>query len=176
MTKVKPTYEDFALNALGFSDEEDASWLADRMAVNPGDLVAGRRVEEELGALSALAPEAAPTDDLFSAIEARLDSEASENSLTVRAEGGEWFERTKGVWCKILNEHEAGVTTRLLRCEAGSVVPSHRHYSDEELFMLEGDLRIGTLHLGKGDYHLARAASEHVDAVTENGCLVLVRG
>ena len=176
MTKAKPTYEDFALHALGFDDDEDAAWLAERLAASPGDLVAGRRVEEALGALSALAPEAAPPSDLFSAIEAQLDGEAPDNSLTVRAEGGAWFERSPGVWCKILNEHEAGVTTRLLRCEAGGVVPSHRHNSDEELFVLEGDIRIGKLRLGKGDFHLARAASQHVDAVTENGCLVLVRG
>lgn len=176
MTKAKPTYEDFTLNALGFSDEEDAAWLAQRLAANPGDLVAGRRVEEELGALSMLAPEADPPADLFDAIEKALDDEAPGDTLIVRAEGGDWFERTSGVWCKILNEGRNGVTTRLLRCVAGSIVPSHRHDHDEELFVLEGDIRFGKLRLNKGDYHLSRAASLHVDAMTDQGCLILVRG
>lgn len=176
MTKAKPTHEDLALNALGFSDDEDAAWLAARLAINPGDLAAARQVEEELGVLSALAPEADPPEDLFAAVEAQLDEEAPEGSLTIRAEGGDWFERSSGVWCKILNDGGHGLTTRLLRCEAGSVVPSHRHDHDEELFVLEGDIRFGKLRLTKGDFHLAKASSQHVDAFTDQGCLILVRG
>ena len=115
MTKAKPTYQDFALNALGFSDEEDAAWLADRLTAHPADLVASRRVEEDLGALSLMAPEAEPPADLFDAIEAKLDAEAPEHTRTIRSEGGDWFERTEGVWCKILNDGADGVRTRLLR-------------------------------------------------------------
>lgn len=176
MTKAKPSYEDLALNALGFSDDEDAAWLTAHLAKTPGDLNAARRVEEGLGALTVLAGDAVPSDDLFTSIEAQLDSEAPEGARTVHSDSGKWFERSSGVWCKILNEGADGGSTRLLRCEAGSIIPGHRHDHDEELFVLEGEIQFGALRLSTGDFHLAKASSLHVDATTAKGCLILVRG
>jgi hypothetical protein len=42
------------------------------------------------------------------------------------------------------------------------------------MYVLAGDLSIGTLTLHAGDYHLARRGVQHPTATTAEGCLILV--
>jgi anti-sigma factor ChrR (cupin superfamily) len=81
---------------------------------------------------------------------------------------------TPGVAVKRLRADEAtGASTFLLRVDAGARVPLHDHPGGEELFVLEGDFRVGADHLKAGDYLYTPPDGRH-DASSERGCVVLV--
>jgi quercetin dioxygenase-like cupin family protein len=63
--------------------------------------------------------------------------------------------------------------TVLVRFEAGARFPAHRHPAGEEVFVIEGRVKIGTEHLQQGDYLYAGPDSVHA-LWTESGCTLLV--
>lgn len=137
---------------------------------------AATEMDLALAGLSALAPEAEPPAGLLDAIEADIEREAPDGARTVRAEGGRWVRRMPGVWMKVLNDDPArGRCTYLLKCDPGAVVPEHEHHGDEELFVIEGDISFGAMRLGPGDFHFARMGTVHEPAMTDAGCVVLMR-
>jgi putative transcriptional regulator len=71
-------------------------------------------------------------------------------------------------------DRERKQLTALLRVEAGRTAPAHLHPGPEEVLVLEGDLRVGELLLGPGDYQRMPAGSRHIAQTTERGCLVLI--
>jgi hypothetical protein len=62
----------------------------------------------------------------------------------------------------------------LFRAEPGVRYPAHRHATAEEIFMLEGDLRIDEQVYGKGDYIRSAVGSIH-SPYTVGGCMFLMR-
>jgi anti-sigma factor ChrR (cupin superfamily) len=81
---------------------------------------------------------------------------------------------TVGVAVKRLRDDKSsGASTFLLRVEAGGRVPMHDHPGGEELFVIEGDLRVGGDHLKAGDYLYTPPSGKHA-ASSEGGCVVLV--
>jgi quercetin dioxygenase-like cupin family protein len=98
-------------------------------------------------------------------------------TTTVHASGGEWVALTPLVMMKVLRiDAQAGNQTVMVRARAGGRLPRHRHGHDEEFIVLEGECRIGNLHLRAGDAHFAAAGSWHDEITTDTGVLVLVRG
>ena len=98
-------------------------------------------------------------------------------ATTVRAAGGEWIALSPLVKLKVLRvDARAGNQTVLVRAEPGGSMPRHQHRHDEEFIVLEGECRIGKLHLRAGDAHFAPAGSWHEEITTDTGVLVLVRG
>jgi len=80
-----------------------------------------------------------------------------------------------GVYVKVLRFDEATgrAPTILLKFEPGAAYPSHVHPGGEEIFVLEGNIRLGKDHLFAGDY--LYTAPHNVHAVrSEGGCIVLV--
>ncbi|MFL5101028.1 MAG: cupin domain-containing protein, partial [Xanthobacteraceae bacterium] len=67
-----------------------------------------------------------------------------------------------------------GRVTYLIRGQPGARLPSHEHDDDEEIYVLSGDLTMGTLTLRAGDFHLARRGVQHPTATTAAGCMLLV--
>jgi anti-sigma factor ChrR (cupin superfamily) len=105
-----------------------------------------------------------------------IRAEAGAPHLTVRADEDAWTRVTAGVERKVLYQSGAAVTL-LLRLAPGVSFPGHAHAMDEECIVLEGSLRIGSdLLLRAGDYHLGRQGSDHPDAFTDTGALVMLRG
>jgi len=96
------------------------------------------------------------------------------DTLTVRAGEGHWETLARGVERKILWRAPSGRVTYLIRGEPGARLPGHAHDDDEETFVIAGDLTIGDLTLGPGDYHLARRGVQHGMATTSQGCLLLI--
>jgi quercetin dioxygenase-like cupin family protein len=80
----------------------------------------------------------------------------------------------QGVSFKTLRrDHATGGLTVLLRFEPGSRFPAHRHPAGEEVFVVEGQVKIGDQRLKQGDY--LYAAPDSVHAVwSEFGCTILV--
>lgn len=64
--------------------------------------------------------------------------------------------------------------TFLLKFEAGATYPAHNHPGGEEIFVIEGDIRLGKDHLYAGDY--SYTAPNNIHAVrSTGGCVVLVK-
>ncbi|HUN90709.1 MAG TPA: cupin domain-containing protein [Burkholderiaceae bacterium] len=95
--------------------------------------------------------------------------------VTLRADEGEWRRFLPKVDIKVL--HRDGDTlSYLLRIEPGGAVVPHRHPQDEECVVLEGEARIGALHLKQGDYHRAPAGGHHGVLSSDRGALLFLRG
>ena len=63
----------------------------------------------------------------------------------------------------------------LLKAAPGGAVPEHKHTNYEECLILEGQVKIGPLTLGPGEYHCVSSAQEHPVISTDTGALVYLR-
>jgi quercetin dioxygenase-like cupin family protein len=80
-----------------------------------------------------------------------------------------------GIFVKALrfDEETRRAPTILLKFEAGATYPAHNHPGGEEVFVLEGDLKLGKDHLYAGDYLYTSPNGKHA-VWSENGCVALV--
>ena len=79
-----------------------------------------------------------------------------------------------GTSAKLLRgDRAAGSSTSLVRFEPGVSFPAHNHPGGEEIYILEGDLRVGGHRLGPGDYLYTPPDGKHA-AATDGGCMFLV--
>lgn len=132
-------------------------------------------LSEHLSPLLGRLPEADPPKGLFDAIEAELDAQDTAPFQTVRAEDGEWVQRTEKVWKKILaDEPDTGRSMYLLRCLPGAAIRPHVHERAEHLFILEGELWIDGKLYSAGDAQVAMPGSAHPEITMPAGCLVLI--
>lgn len=97
--------------------------------------------------------------------------------MTVAARGGA-FEPTDipGIRVRrLFVDEEADRVTMLVRMDAGTAYPAHRHGGAEECYVLEGDLEIvGKQELHAGDYQRMESGSLHPIQRTRKGCLLLI--
>ena len=102
-------------------------------------------------------------------------------SLTqlVRSEQIEWKPLAEpgvsGVFVKVLrfDRDTRRAPTILLKFAAGATYPAHDHPGGEEVFVIEGDLKLGKDHLYAGDYLYTPPHGKHA-VRSETGCVVLV--
>lgn len=80
-----------------------------------------------------------------------------------------------GVFVKVLRfeKETRRAPTILLKFDAGATYPAHNHPGGEEVFVLEGDLKLGKDHLYAGDYLYTPPNGKHA-VRSEGGCVVLV--
>jgi anti-sigma factor ChrR (cupin superfamily) len=97
-------------------------------------------------------------------------------TFTSRAADAVWREMLPGLECRVLRRDEAKRRqTMLVRMRPGAIYPQHGHDDqDEEIFILEGDLVIGELVLGAGDFHMALAERVHPEHKSRKGCVALI--
>jgi len=82
--------------------------------------------------------------------------------------------KVPGVSVKVLRSDEAsGESAALVRLEPGASFPAHDHPAGEEVYVLEGDVRIGRHQLKVGDYLYTPPDGKH-DAASTGGCVFLV--
>jgi len=95
--------------------------------------------------------------------------------IVVTAAGGEWQDaRIPGVAFKVLRAGaDKGAGTFLIRMEPGAEYPAHVHPGGEEVWVVEGRMRVGGDDLAAGDYLFTPPGGSH-DAGTAEGCLFLV--
>ena len=72
-------------------------------------------------------------------------------------------------------EKATGRATSLVRFEAGSTLPAHRHAAVEELFVVEGRVEVNGIPMGPGDYCRADTGSQHQFARAVTDAVILVR-
>lgn len=155
------------------SDDDRVLAALARAEAIPGTVPPG---PDTLIALAESAPDITPPPDLFDRIEAALDAADSAPISTQRASEGTWKEVATGVWMKTLTRSDHGTRMFLLRCEAGSVIPGHRHDHDEHVFVLEGAFRMGQVTVNAGDSQFAPGGTDHPDIHSDDGCLLLLCG
>lgn len=105
----------------------------------------------------------------------RIAADSAPLHVTIAADAGSWQPFLPGIARKVLHE-EGGVMSYLLKFAPGGVLPAHRHPMDEECVVLQGRLRIGDLVLGPGGFHRARSDVPHSDIVSDEGCVIYLRG
>jgi len=132
--------------------------------------------ERCLTPLAVALPEATPSARVWETIEAALDAQSPPNTVTVRAQEGEWRTLAPGVEIKLLRvEQAAGFQSFLLRLAPGGQLPAHDHSALEECLLLEGDMMIGDHCYTQGDYHAALPGSRHASISSRHGGLVFIR-
>jgi quercetin dioxygenase-like cupin family protein len=96
-------------------------------------------------------------------------------TVTRRAGSGDWIAMAPGLRIKVLNVIAAlNRQTILVELAPGGEYRSHEHSQDEEIYMISGDLEIGGLELGPGDFHIARAGRTHPVHRTRAGCICII--
>lgn len=105
-----------------------------------------------------------------------LRQATSGDRLTVRSQNLAWQpHRIEGVSLAILYLDLARrEATALVRAEPGVQYPLHRHTTDEEIYLLEGDLVVDGATYKVGDYIRSKSTSAHAPS-TVGGCMFLVR-
>ncbi len=95
--------------------------------------------------------------------------------LIARSKEIDWKPFAPGITFKPLYRDKARNTdTMLVRMEAGSRIPRHRHAQIEELFVLSGDLHVEDQVMFAGDYCRADLDSVHDQSFSETGCVFLL--
>lgn len=75
---------------------------------------------------------------------------------------------------KILKQDKrSGETTMLMSLDAGATFPAHDHPGGEQLYVLDGDARVGRDYLQLGDYLYTPPNVSH-DVQSEKGCVLLI--
>ena len=87
----------------------------------------------------------------------------------------EWTpSRTPGISVKLLRrDTDTGASSSLVRFAPGARFPAHDHPAGEEVFVLEGEVRIGAHLMKAGDYLYAPPGCVHA-ASSETGCVFMV--
>ncbi len=81
-----------------------------------------------------------------------------------------------GIFVKTLlfDQETQRAPTFILKFEAGATYPAHNHPGGEEIFVIEGDLKLGRDHLYTGDYLYTAPNGKHA-VRSVNGCIVLIK-
>jgi len=185
--------ETAALYALGALSEEDASAFEAHLGRGCSacaDVLAA--FKEVVRGLGYAAPPAAPSPALRQRLLERLTLEPADGLRgqvwkewssdppgpwhLLRANEGEWVGTGfKGVSVRrLFVDRDRQTATMLVRMEAGSAYPAHRHAAPEECYVLEGDLYVGDAVMGKGDYQRVEGDYIHGVQSTRRGCTLLI--
>lgn len=97
--------------------------------------------------------------------------------LIARTERMEW-QATGMPGCQrrmLFADEQQESLTSLVRMQAGTHFPAHRHGGPEEVFIVSGDLVVEGQTLKPGDYCRAETASVHGKSYTKSGCVFILR-
>ena len=95
---------------------------------------------------------------------------------TIRGDDVAWREAWPKVWVKVLRaDVAADVQITLMRFDPGGRIPGHSHRSNEECYVIEGEVFVGSHLVRAGDFHLAHAGGTHPDLFSSSGALVMLR-
>ena len=143
-------------------------------------LSGGRFVSNEPGAVEKTAVDAGPAIANETATGAKIPGEVllDRNGLFIgRSEEMQWRD-IDGSGCEkkiLFEDNREKSQTAIVRMQAGTHFPRHRHGGPEEVFLLEGDLVIEGHPMKPGDYCRAEGGTVHQESFTKSGCVFLLR-
>jgi quercetin dioxygenase-like cupin family protein len=173
----EPDGTEAALFAAGALTAREHDALRERLKADSRFAAQVREWEDLLAPLASFAPPEAVPDALLAGIEARLDAAGKFEALsrTLKEDQGEWITVSPGMRVKLLHRMpEFRRQTVLLDIDPGAAYRGHAHEQDEEIFIISGDLVIGTEVLGPGDFHVSPKGSRHPAATSRGGCRCIV--
>jgi anti-sigma factor ChrR (cupin superfamily) len=96
--------------------------------------------------------------------------------FVLKQDAGEWRSTPyTGITYKLLYfDKETKYATSLMKMEPGAKYPAHRHAGCEQCLVIEGDARLGSVGVSKGDFEFAVAGTEHGVITTDHGCVLLL--
>jgi quercetin dioxygenase-like cupin family protein len=104
-----------------------------------------------------------------------MDTAKTQTATFIGKLDGEWSSEVPGVYEKhIFINSETGERTVIVKFEPGSSYPLHNHPGKEEIYVLEGDIKVGKFAMSAGDYLLTPAEGKHA-VTTVGGCTVLIK-
>lgn len=100
--------------------------------------------------------------------------------IVARGSDAEWMPlvedgvNTAGIDVRVLRFDKATQRppTFMLKFDAGASSPNHNHPGGEEVYVLEGEVRFGSIQLNEGDY-LYRHPGETHSVFSRTGCVML---
>lgn len=172
------------LYILDLLNEEERRWVEEKIADCPDLSVELAEFEDAVSNIPYATPPVPIATDLKDRLFARIGEEIPPPSgiepktipdlpdLIVRSQDLNWQPgRAPGVTIAIFHidpiEREI---VGVLKAEPGARYPLHRHAALEEIYMLEGDLRIGEEVYGAGDYIRSNPGTIHAPD-TRDGCM-----
>ena len=177
--------EQASLYALGALErrEEEAFEAEVRVNAELGKLVRGlQRTAETV----ARAEGAMPSPGLKAKVLQRIASEARTPGANMRLpvalgqylvahDASDWKALPlPGAWFKTVSiDRDRGYVILLGKLDAGVRYPAHTHEGFEDLYILTGDLHVGSENLGPGDFHHSDAGTSHPDNYSVAGCTLL---
>ena len=145
------------------------------------DLVRG--LQRAVGSLAISSPVVALPPGLKNKVLQRIESAErmrvpatlAGHRFTQNADQSGWKQLpVAGAWIKLLSlERERGYAVLLGKLDPGVRYPAHTNVGAEDFYILSGDLVVGDLKLGPGDFHHADAGSLHGENYSEEGCTLL---
>jgi quercetin dioxygenase-like cupin family protein len=97
--------------------------------------------------------------------------------FTIRSSQIKWrpHPRCRGVQIASLHiDRDRREAASMVKAEPGTLYPRHRHVGIEEIYMLEGELIIGTEVYAAGDYIRSHPGSIHAP-ITTTGCMFFIK-
>ncbi|HEY2013872.1 MAG TPA: cupin domain-containing protein [Bryobacteraceae bacterium] len=168
----------YALGALDAGERElFENHLRDGCPLCDGELRALSEITSGLASSLATDPPPRLRQRLMAEVtrEPRIPSALPDGVTIARSAKVPWRPMAKGVSFKVLHTDRARrYSTSLVRMDAGSRLPRHRHKDVEELYILSGDLSVSGETVYAGDYCRAAADSVHDESFSETGCLFLL--
>jgi|SRR5882724_213008 len=101
--------------------------------------------------------------------------QSTPQSVTIRAEEGQWTPLCEGVATKqLFLDQVRNTVSFLIKMSPGSEIPNHHHFGIEECMMIEGEVFSGDETLRAGDYQVNMAGTIHESIGTVNGALFMI--
>lgn len=173
----------YSLGALEEGEKRALEAAASQDQTLRGELAEWHEISARLGLA---APAAEPTPELRAKLlrEVRGHKMGSRPLLQEEVSGIHVLRHGNGAWrptpyagvsSKLLFlDKVSGLGTSLLRFEPGAEYPSHHHTAEEQCYVIEGDIRLGELHLHQGDFTTATPGTTHGVISSDSGCVVLI--
>ena len=119
-----------------------------------------------------------PSESLWGRLAQRIAQDTGKPSVSPPHETStkpEWEQPAPGISCRLLaTDTEKGRVSVLVRLDPGVDYPPHQHAGLEELYLLEGVLRVDEKTVYPGDYHRAEAGTIDHRVWSETGCTCLL--
>lgn len=136
--------------------------------------------EQSLAELAAPISADVPPTGVWTNIERRLgeNNTALPHGIEAVPQGkGDWWRLADGVDVKSLYiDEEEDTESFLLRIQSGYVVEQHVHEGfTDECIVVDGDIMVGDVKFGIGDFHVAKSGSIHPPLSSEGGGILFVR-
>jgi len=112
-----------------------------------------------------------PPAALWDRLSERIGAPAGPGPEPPAASRPEWQEPGPGICCKVLaTDTERNRVSLVVRLEPGADYPPHRHAGIEEVYMLEGELKVDDKTLYPGDYLRSEPGTVDHRVWSETGC------